>query len=48
MLSLQGPNAEKLVTEVTITNGLPCHDLAHMQVTIADSKGDSHCRDSRC
>jgi glycine cleavage system aminomethyltransferase T len=38
MLSLQGPNAEKLVTEVTITNGLPCHDLAHMQVTIADSK----------
>jgi aminomethyltransferase len=38
MLSLQGPNAEELVTEVTITNGLPCHDLAHMQVTIADSK----------
>jgi glycine cleavage system aminomethyltransferase T len=38
MLSLQGPNAEKLVTEVTITNGLPCHDLAHMQATIADSK----------
>src|SRR4030095_8382537 len=37
MLSLQGPNAEKLVTEVTITNGLPCHDLAHMQVTIAGS-----------
>jgi aminomethyltransferase len=37
MLSLQGPNAERLVTEATATNGLPFRDLAHTQITIAGS-----------
>ncbi len=37
MLSLQGPNAERLVSEATATDGLSSGDLVHMQVTIADS-----------
>jgi glycine cleavage system aminomethyltransferase T len=37
MLSLQGPHAERLITEAASTNGISSLDLTHVQITIAGS-----------